>query len=80
MKKITKTQIAKALGITHPAIVQWERNGKIPADKCFELEEIVGIDAKKLYQHPNLLFDQFTGNPPTTSRAPGAENTQKETA
>ena len=80
MEKITKTWIAKALGITHPAIVQWERSGKIPADKCFMLEPIIGISAKELYEHPNLLFDKFNSTTPATSRVSGAENTQKETA
>lgn len=57
--KITKIEIAKQLGITHSAVVQWQTAKKIPAEKCIQLEPILGISARELYLNPNLLFDNF---------------------
>lgn len=61
MKKttLTKTGIARKLGISSQAISNWESDGKIPAEACINLEPIIKIGARKLFLKPSLLFDKF---------------------
>jgi len=80
--KVTKVNLAKKLGCSHSAIVQWEQNNHIPAAQCMKLEDIIGVPAKNLFDNPEILFSMFDSRTKDTkvSRADKKKNTHKETA
>lgn len=45
-----KSRIAKALGITHGAVSQWDR---VPAERVVEVERVTGIPREQL--RPDLF-------------------------
>ena len=67
-KKITKTLIAKELKITPQAVSMWEKENKIPADACIDLEASLKIKPKKLRDNPHLLFDMFNSTKNKTQK------------
>ena len=58
-EKITKTLIANMLNITPQAVSMWEKENRIPADACIDLETLLKFKPKKLRSNPHLLFDMF---------------------
>jgi len=68
-KKLTKTSLAKEIGISHSAIVQWENAGKIPAEQCFVIAPIIKVKPEKLWDNPRLLFDMFNSTKTQTKKA-----------
>lgn len=59
---MTKTALAKQLGITPQAISMWVKSGEIPSSACMDLEPILKIKARKLFLNPDLLFDMFNNS------------------
>lgn len=43
-----KARIAKALGITHPAVQQWVQRGHVPTERVLDVERITGIPREAL--------------------------------
>lgn len=41
------TRIAKAVGVTHSAVLQWAR-GRVPAERVLRVEEATGISRHEL--------------------------------
>lgn len=68
-KKLNKTTLARKLEITPQAISMWDKEGKIPAKSCMDLEPILKIRARELFLKPSLLFDMFNNTKQSSNNA-----------
>jgi post-segregation antitoxin (ccd killing protein) len=52
-------RLAKLLGLSHPSLIRWQRNGRIPIDRVASVEAATGIPRHRL--RPDIF-----GRPDTT--------------
>jgi DNA-binding transcriptional regulator YdaS (Cro superfamily) len=58
LKSTSQRELAERLGCHPSAISQWIMNGKIPAERLFQLELITGISPRAL--RPDLFIEPKT--------------------
>lgn len=49
-----KAKLARALGITHAAVQQWQGRGHVPVERVLQVERITGIPREAL--RPDLYM------------------------
>jgi DNA-binding transcriptional regulator YdaS (Cro superfamily) len=49
--------LARLLGITHQAILQWQERDKVPADRILDIERVTGVGRERL--RPDLYRVRF---------------------
>lgn len=56
-------KLAEALGIKAPSISEWRARGKVPAERCLEIEKLTGVSRYE-------LREDVYGSAPTAHRKP----------
>ena len=42
--KLTLDDVAKALGISHGAVANWEKRGELPTDRAYQIANVFGVN------------------------------------
>lgn len=45
-------EMARQMGVTYQAVQQWQKTGKVPADRCTKLAELTGESREDLVGWP----------------------------
>jgi antitoxin CcdA len=51
--------LAKVLGLKHPSLARWQRNGRVPADRVLAVEAATGVPREQL--RPDLYAVSAVG-------------------